>query len=187
MHRNTVYGHPEWARHKSSWRHWPHMVSIFASGMIGGIGPPVLLSTLSAVFVTLVNLGVTRHKFPDWVPVLRISITPFTLVSPVLAFLLVFRTNSSYQRFDEARKAWGSNVNRCRDLARQALTWIRNREKLATILRFIKAYPFYLKHHLTDQATNSQCEFLENGILDQSEIDTIARAQNRPIYILQVR
>jgi predicted membrane chloride channel (bestrophin family) len=32
----------------------------------------------------------------------------------------VFRTNTSYQRWDEARKNWGMNINRTRDLVRQA-------------------------------------------------------------------
>ena len=31
----------------------------------------------------------------------------------------VFRTNSSYGRWDEARKLWGSVTNRSRDFARQ--------------------------------------------------------------------
>lgn len=189
MHRNTVYGHPEWAKHKSSWRHGRHLISIAASGVIGGIGPPVLLSTLSALFVTLINYGVMHHRFAIWVPRLQIASTPFTLIAPVLAFLLVFRTNSSYQRFDEARKAWGSNVNRCRDLARQSLTWIRfpgDAHKLDIILRYTKAYPFFLKHHLTKplDGHNSIAEVV--NILRHDEIESIRGAQNRPIYVLQV-
>jgi predicted membrane chloride channel (bestrophin family) len=36
-----------------------------------------------------------------------------------LSMLLVFRTNSSYSRWLDARKLWGSLVNRTRDFARQ--------------------------------------------------------------------
>ena len=43
-----------------------------------------------------------------------------SLTGSTLGLLLVFRTNSSYNRFDEARKAWGLLVNRCRDIERQA-------------------------------------------------------------------
>jgi len=35
----------------------------------------------------------------------------------------VFRTNTSYQRWDEARKNWGLNINRTRDLVRMANTY----------------------------------------------------------------
>lgn len=157
--------------------------------MILGIGPPVLLSTLAALFVTLVNYGVKEGKFASWVPLLEIAITPFNLIAPVLAFLLVFRTNSSYQRFDEARKVWGSNVNRTRDLARQLLTWIRNpddKPKLELLLRHIKAYPYFLKHHLTKplEGKNPINEVIE--LLTHEEIEKIRHVQNRPIYILQV-
>lgn len=45
---------------------------------------------------------------------------PSGVITSCLSFLLVFRTNNSYGRFDEARKLWGSLVNRGRDLTRQA-------------------------------------------------------------------
>ena len=35
----------------------------------------------------------------------------------------VFRTNTAYSRWDEARKAWGLNINRSRDLIRMATVW----------------------------------------------------------------
>lgn len=46
--------------------------------------------------------------------------TPPGVITSCLSFLLVFRTNNSYSRFDEARKLWGSLVNRGRDIVRQA-------------------------------------------------------------------
>ncbi len=39
------------------------------------------------------------------------------------AWRQVFRTNSSYGRWDEARKMWGLMVNRSRDFTRQTTTW----------------------------------------------------------------
>jgi predicted membrane chloride channel (bestrophin family) len=35
----------------------------------------------------------------------------------------VFRTNTSYKRWDEARKNWGMNINHTRDLVRMANTY----------------------------------------------------------------
>jgi putative membrane protein len=150
--RKSVYGHDEWAKHQSSWRHGRHILSTVSSGVIFRTGPPVVLCTLVAVFVSVFNHLVLAGRLPDSVPKLEVSSIPFTLTSSVLSLLLVFRTNSSYNRFDEARKAWGSNVNRTRDLARQALTNIRSPEdtpQLHCLLRHIKAYSFCLKSHLT--------------------------------------
>jgi predicted membrane chloride channel (bestrophin family) len=38
----------------------------------------------------------------------------FNITSSTLGLLLVFRTNASYGRWDEARKIWGLMVNRTR-------------------------------------------------------------------------
>lgn len=187
MHRNKVYGHPEWAKHKSSWRHGRHLYSIFSSGVIFALGPPVFTCTLLATFVTVFNhLVKAQQLLPPWMPSLQVASLPFTLTSSVLSLLLVFRTNSSYTRFDEARKIWGSNVNRTRDVARQALTWIRNpsdASKLACLLRHIKAYPFCLKDHLTEE-TGLRSEL--EGVLEFHELEAAMIAQHRPNYVLQV-
>jgi len=49
---------------------------------------------------------------------LNISPLPHTLIGAALSLLLVFRTNSSYDRFWEGRKLWGAIVNDSRNLAR---------------------------------------------------------------------
>ena len=41
----------------------------------------------------------------------------------------VFRTNSSYGRWDEARKFWGLNINHTRDLNRMATAWYGNQSE----------------------------------------------------------
>ena len=41
------------------------------------------------------------------------------VLSFALSLLLVFRTNTSYSRWLDARKVWGGVVNRSRDLVRQ--------------------------------------------------------------------
>ena len=45
-----------------------------------------------------------------YVPGLTLPMNPFTLASGSLGLLLVFRTNTAYQRWDEARKNWGMNM-----------------------------------------------------------------------------
>lgn len=52
-------------------------------------------------------------------PVLSLPAMFFTLSSPALSLLLVFKTNTSYQRWDEARKNWGAIVNNSRTIMRQ--------------------------------------------------------------------
>lgn len=47
---------------------------------------------------------------------------PITLTAQILALLLVFRTNSSYARWDEARKMWGSGKKQKNRLAYALIT-----------------------------------------------------------------
>jgi predicted membrane chloride channel (bestrophin family) len=48
---------------------------------------------------------------------------PMTITSFALSLLLVFRTNSSYDRFVEARNKWGELLNRSRDIVQQCVTF----------------------------------------------------------------
>ena len=54
----------------------------------------------------------------------HIPSTAHTILGVALGLLLVFRTNSSYDRFWEGRKLLGMMVNRARDLMRQGLSYI---------------------------------------------------------------
>ena len=76
-----------------------------------------------------------------------------TLVGTVLGLLLVFRTNSSYDRFWEGRKQWGGIVNECRNLARQASVWLKADQPLTReVINWTITYPFTLMHRLRKSA-----------------------------------
>merc|ERR1719506_1625566 len=51
---------------------------------------------------------------------LTLPAMPFTIAMPALSLLLVFRTNTAYFRWNEARTLWGGIVNTCRNLQRQS-------------------------------------------------------------------
>jgi putative membrane protein len=56
-------------------------------------------------------------------PVLSAPLSLFSLTAPSLGLLLVFRTNTAYGRWDNARKVWGSIINKTRSLVRQGNTF----------------------------------------------------------------
>jgi len=69
--------------------------------------------------------------------------TVHTLAGMSLSLLLVFRTNSSYDRFWEGRKLWGGIVNETRNLARGAGIFLRESPELySALLRWTAAFPF---------------------------------------------
>ncbi|MSP62565.1 MAG: hypothetical protein EXR72_19985 [Myxococcales bacterium] len=74
---------------------------------------------------------------------LAISDKGHTLVGLALGLLIVFRTNASYDRFWEGRKAWGTIVNETRNLARGASTLLAAEPALvARLLRWTIAFPY---------------------------------------------
>ncbi len=78
-----------------------------------------------------------------------------TLVGVALGLLLVFRTNTSYDRYWEGRRLLGALVNRCRDLARQSAVFFdgddaasrADRAELARLIPLLYALiRQYLRH-----------------------------------------
>ena len=81
---------------------WQHFLDIRGSmvrEIFGRVAGVVVWSALVVVF----------YKFGN--PIVGIPPTVHGLVGVALGLLLVFRTNASYDRFWEGRKAWGGIVN----------------------------------------------------------------------------
>ncbi|MEL7122532.1 MAG: bestrophin family protein [Bacteroidota bacterium] len=56
-------------------------------------------------------------EFIGWFEFVPINVSIFSLLGVILSILLVFRTNSAYDRWWEARKQWGALVNNTRNFA----------------------------------------------------------------------
>jgi putative membrane protein len=111
------------------------------------------------VFGLLISI-LYHYKLPVSQPVLG-SVIP----SIVLGLLLVFRTNTAYERFWEGRKCWGAIVNTTRNLARQI--WVCVDEKLPedkdnkiAALNLLVAFSVATKLHLRSEPMNGDLEEL---------------------------
>jgi len=139
-YRRTVYTHDAWVKHRSPDRFLNNLGTLFNSGIYKQVGGEVLLVTSVAFFVFAWNLlvggyqdfaGVMHDPIINqkWAMMIGLPLTPFTTLTPSLGLLLVFRTNASYKRWDEARKFWGLNINHTRDLNRMATAWYGNQSE----------------------------------------------------------
>ncbi len=80
---------------------------------------------------------------------ITIPITIHTLIGFALGTLLVFRTNTAYDRFWEGRKLWGGIVNESRNLARSVTVLFRSDPKLVrSTLFWTMAWPHAAMHGL---------------------------------------
>lgn len=85
--------------------------------------------------------------------------------SIVLGLLLVFRTNTAYDRFWEGRKCLGTIIISIRNLSRHIWVYGRNssppeREVQRTILYLLAAIPFVAKHHLRNEPMGEAVQML---------------------------
>uniref|UniRef100_A0A7S1YR76 Bestrophin homolog n=1 Tax=Ditylum brightwellii TaxID=49249 RepID=A0A7S1YR76_9STRA len=201
--RRTVYTHDDWVLHRSQDRFIDYVAAIFKSGVYKNLDNEVRAMTFVAGFVVVWNCitggytdleGIQQAALRPDLPVLSMPLSAFTLTSPSLGLLLVFRTNSSYKRWDEARKNWGMNINHTRDLVRMANCYYDDRnvtpEQRADDLNHVAlctwAFVRSMKRHLSpewEDETAFQEELYEK--LPQQQAQMILDAAHRPNRALQ--
>ncbi len=74
----------------------------------------------------------------------------------VISLLLVFRTNTAYDRWWEGRKMWGTLVNSSRNLAMKLSVILNDEADREYLKKLIAKYAEALHRHLTDQQTAEQ-------------------------------
>ncbi|MEZ7514654.1 bestrophin family protein [Flavobacterium frigidarium] len=74
----------------------------------------------------------------------------------VISLLLVFRTNTAYDRWWEGRKIWGSLVNNSRNLALKLSAILHEESDRAFFRKIIPSYASILNKHLKDEETSKQ-------------------------------
>jgi len=74
-----------------------------------------------------------------------------TMLGFVISLLLVFRTNTAYDRWWEGRRMWGGLVNSSRNLALKLAVMLKNKEDKDIMKRLIVAYADVLNQHLKNK------------------------------------
>jgi putative membrane protein len=87
-----------------------------------------------------------------------------SLLGFVLSMLLVFRTNTAYDRWWEGRKLWGSLVNSSRNLAMKLNGLLENEQKSDRdfFRKSIPLYAHFLKDHLRSEKTRLELDEQEH-------------------------
>ena len=94
---------------------------------------------------------VTDKSFVKNVPIMH------NLLGFAISMLLVFRTNTAYDRWWEGRKLWGSLVNNSRNLALKLAAILPREESMqrSFFRKIIPAYAFALHNHLKSEKTRT--------------------------------
>ena len=133
---------------------WFHIALRWEGSVVPEVLPRSLLCGLFGVVIYILHLLSIKVSLP-----ILGSIIP----NIVLGLLLVFRTNTAYERFWEGRKAWGTLVNTVRNLSRQILVAIsehqpRDRQAKVAAVKLLPAFAIALKLHLRSEPVNAELE-----------------------------
>merc|ERR1719389_1445209 len=93
---------------------------------------------------------------------------PFTIAMPALSLLLVFRCNTGYARWNEARTLWGGLINNCRNVVRQANTFFPDTPEGDVLKRRLAA----------------ETAAFDKGLMPPAQAEGMMAASNRPCYAL---
>ena len=90
-------------------------------------------------------------------------ISVYSLIGFVISLLLVFRTNTAYDRWWEGRKRWGCLVNDTRNFAIKIDTLSKNESDRAFFRRMIPNFVIATKEHLRDGVRIEELDLKEEG------------------------
>lgn len=115
-----------------------------------------------AIYATIVTVG--ELNYIDF----RLKDTPSSFLQAtgiLLSLLLIFRTNTAYDRFYEGRRVWGSLVNNCRNLAIFFNAVLPQHDEGSRIFfaKSISNFPFALKNHLREMNGMHELDEVEEG------------------------
>lgn len=203
--RRTVFTHDDWVKFRDQNRFWSNIATTLNSGLFINLQQEIAITTAVAVFVCVWNAiaggyvdfaGVKHAALSDnpFFQLIGLPLSPFTLSSPSLGLLLVFRTNTSYRRWDEARKNWGMNINHTRNIVRLASAYYDRaatsqevaKEDLKRLALSTWAFVRAMKRHLSPEWEDEEAfkkEIRERLPADQAE--AIIKAAHRPNRALQ--
>jgi putative membrane protein len=149
---------------------WRTTLFAVRGSMLHAIMSRVSIAMAFALVITGVHYWVYPMSIPE-------GATAHGLVGPALGLLLVFRTNSSYDRWWEGRKLWGTIVNTARNLARMASVHLaHDPDRLRRVLALTAAWPYAAKDQLRQQPK------LPPG-LDPRDAQALEGAQHIPTAI----
>lgn len=121
----------------------------------------------------VINYGTNIH-------VLDKLIAVYSLVGFVISLLLVFRTNTAYDRWWEGRKKWGGLVNDSRNLGIKLATMVTNEADRNFFRRMIPNFAIAAKDHLRDGAC------IANLDLSEEEYLLLNKKEHVPNAIIQL-
>lgn len=155
----------------------------YSRGVMKTLTPAIIFMTLYSFGMCYLLLDVLRFHESDF----HTTISMHSLLGIVLGLFLVFRTNSSYDRWWEGRKLWGSMVNNTRNLSHKLNAFldkddVDNRMWFA---RMIPNFVYSVKEHLRKGALLSEFEAVDANFI--TSLKNVKHVPNRLSSMMYIR
>lgn len=195
----TVFEAKDWLRYRRSTRLIEMVLSSLESGVLRALWFDISVVVMICSALLVYNHGIEDgylqqalsdapaavQNFVKHLPVAKIPLSAFTITSPALGLLLVFRTNGSFQRFFEARAVWGGVINYCRTMTRQALFYMDDPRYIEEATRRTIVFARALKLHLRyDAGSESVARQEFQSLIGSVETEKLLAATHRPCQAL---
>lgn len=124
---------------------WLHLVFSYRQTTLQHVRNRLGLVVFVSILTTWLEIEV------EWLQKYSLTAIPFSLIGLTLGIVLGFRNNTSYDRFWEGRKLWGSLVNTSRTLARELTTVVKtdqaevHKELVYRVIGFVHALRLHLR------------------------------------------
>ncbi len=137
---------------------------------------PILIVSLYSAIVVYIDLNVLSVLEQEKAS--KISVM-HNLLGFVISLLLVFRTNTAYERWWEGRKLWGTLVNCSRNMSIRLSAILKDSpDELKEFKKLVINFPFALKNHLRNIASMDESELEE-----RFHITELKTQKHMPQYI----
>ena len=130
--------------------------------------------TLSVAYVEI-------NYFPSFHQLEKL-ITVYSLIGFVISLLLVFRTNTAYDRWWEGRKSWGSILNDSRNVAIKLSAILSDSEDRFFFRRMLPNFAFAAKEHLRKGVKFEELDLTADELLVISQREHVPNAISEKIY-----
>jgi ion channel-forming bestrophin family protein len=135
------------------------------------LAPMMLVICLYSLAVAFFERSILRLEDTSYLKNITLM---HNLLGFVISLLLVFRTNTAYDRWWEGRKLWGSLVNNSRNLALKLSAMLpkTDTQSRAFFRTIIPQYAIALKNHLRSERTRLELDDsikTEIGIIDENK------------------
>src|SRR6185437_3969943 len=151
-----------------------HLLIAFKSSLIKKLIPGLFIITAVTALFCYLHL---KYNIIN----LHVSAALPGSMGAALGLLLVFRNNTAYERWWEARKEVGALVNTARNLAinLNSLLHTHNEEK-DTISNLLIAFVYSLKSHLREGVQMNEIKHL----IEADDVEMVSNAGNKPNIIM---